>query len=81
MPYDRLTDLPRTVRNVLPVRAQEVYRAAFNYVWEWYGHDEQRAHRVAWAAVKAEFERDPATGEWVSRGPVEEDAVPAAQRN
>jgi cation transport regulator len=68
--YDRLTDLPRAVRNHFPVRAQEIYRAAYNYVWEWYGHDEGRAHRVAWAAVKAEFVLDEARGEWISRGEV-----------
>ena len=49
MPYDKLTDLPDSVRNNLAKHAQEIYRAAYNSAEEQYG-EEERAHRVAWSA-------------------------------
>ena len=30
MPYEKLTDLPNSVRDNLPKHAQEIYRAAYN---------------------------------------------------
>jgi cation transport regulator len=66
MPYERLEDLPQNVRNVLPNHAQEIYRAAFNNAWDEYKDREERrgdasreetAHKVAWAAVKKEYEK------------------------
>ena len=33
MPYDTNTDLPASVRNHLPVDAQDIYRKAFNHAW------------------------------------------------
>jgi cation transport regulator len=64
MPYDRLSDLPDSVRDHLPKHAQEIYRAAYNSAWDEYNHDEERAHRVAWAAVKNRYEKDEDTGDW-----------------
>ena len=64
MPYQRLSDLPDSVREHLPRHAQEIYRAAFNSAWDEYNHDEERAHRVAWSAVKKVYEKDDETGEW-----------------
>jgi cation transport regulator len=73
MPYKKLSDLPETVRNHLPKHGQEIYRAAFNSAWEHYQDPEDRqgdssreetAHRVAWAAVKNEYEKVESTGEW-----------------
>lgn len=64
MPYQKIHDLPDSVREHLPEHAQEIYRAAFNSAWEEYRHDEERAHRVAWAAVKHEYEKDEHTGQW-----------------
>lgn len=64
MPYENLTDLPDSVQEHLPKHAQEIYRAAFNNAWDEYGHDEERAHRVAWAAVKDQYEKDDKTGKW-----------------
>jgi cation transport regulator len=64
MPYQHLSDLPASVRENLPHHAQEIYRAAFNNAWDAYDHDEERAHRVAWAAVKQVYEKDADTGEW-----------------
>jgi cation transport regulator len=67
MPYSKLSDLPESVRDHLPKHAQEIYRAAFNSAWDEYNHDEERAYRVAWAAVKNRYEKDEATGDWHSK--------------
>lgn len=64
MPYDRLSDLPESVREHLPKHAQEIYRAAFNSAWDEYHHEEARAHRVAWGAVEHQYEKGEATGDW-----------------
>ncbi len=69
MPYEKLSDLPDSVRDNLPKHAQEIYRAAYNSAEEQYG-EEDRAHRVAWSAVKNKYEKDEDSGEWV---PKEED--------
>jgi cation transport regulator len=64
MPYQRINDLPDSVRDNLPEHAQEIYKEAFNSAWDEYGHDEERAHRVAWGAVKKTYEKDDKTGKW-----------------
>lgn len=64
MPYESILELPEGVRNNLPKHAQEIYQAAYNNAWEEYGHDEERAHRVAWAAVKQKYVKDENTGRW-----------------
>jgi cation transport regulator len=67
MPYPHVTDLPDGVRDHVPRHGQEIYRAAFNNAWEEYGHDEERAHRVAWAAVKEKYQKDEQTGQWQAK--------------
>lgn len=67
MPYQRLSELPESVREHLPKHAQEIYQAAYNNAWEEYRHDEERAHRVAWGAVKHQYEKDERTGKWHER--------------
>ncbi len=67
MPYERLQELPGSVRDHLPKHAQEIYRAAYNSAWDEYDHDEERAHRVAWAAVKHKYEKNDNTGDWVEK--------------
>ncbi|MBA4143410.1 MAG: putative cation transport regulator ChaB [Nitrosospira sp.] len=66
MPYDTLKDLPDNVANVLPKHAQEIYQAAFNSAWDEYkdaddrrgdASREETALKVAWAAVKKEYEK------------------------
>jgi len=34
MPYERIIDLPESVRNNLPKHAQEIYKEAFNNAWK-----------------------------------------------
>lgn len=73
MPYDKLSDLPDSVKDNLPKHAQEIYKEAFNSAWEQYKDAEDRregssreatAHRVAWAAVKQSYEKNDTSGKW-----------------
>ena len=63
MPYESIEELPEQVK-VLPEHAQKIWLAAFNQAYEQYG-DEERAFKIAWAAVKAAYRKDPETGKWV----------------
>jgi cation transport regulator len=63
MPYSSNLELPPAVRNHLPLHAQDIFREAFNHAWDEYGGDEERAFRVAWAAVKRQYRRRDS--EWV----------------
>jgi cation transport regulator len=67
MPYDNNSDLPDSVRDNLPAKAQEIYRKAFNSAWDEYSDPEDRrgdagreetAHKVAWAAVKKVYYKE-----------------------
>jgi cation transport regulator len=64
MPYATKTELPESVKNVLPAHAQDIYKDAYNNAWEEYGHDESRAHSVAWGAVKKKYHKNEKTGKW-----------------
>lgn len=64
MPYESINELPDSVKKNLPKHAQEIYQAAFNNAWKQYDHDEQRAHSVAWSAVKEDYEKNENTGDW-----------------
>jgi cation transport regulator len=75
MPYHRNSELPEGVKNHLPLHGQEVYRKAFNAAWDEYKNPEKRrgdadreetSHKVAWAAVKNEYEKN-SEGKWVSK--------------
>jgi len=61
VPYETTGDLPAAVRR-LPPRAQEIFLAAFNNAWQEYAGrgpqgQEETAFRVAWAAVKRQYEK------------------------
>lgn len=65
MPYRRNADLPPSVRDHLPEHAQDIFRAAFNTVWDEASEEspderEERAFRIAWAAVKRSYEKQGA---------------------
>lgn len=75
MPYDRLSDLPDSVRDHVPKHAQEIYKEAFNSAWQHYKDPDDRrgdatreetAHRVAWAAVKDKYAKGD-DGQWHAR--------------
>lgn len=68
MPYKANANLPPRVRNHLDRHAQDIYREAFNHAWIQYQGDargEEIAHRVAWAAVKKQYEK--VGTEWVRK--------------
>lgn len=68
MPYSINEDLPPSVRNHLPEHAQAIYREAFNHAYAAHAGEadqEQRAHRIAWAAVKRSYVK--ADDHWVAR--------------
>lgn len=67
MPYESVSELPGSVREHLPKHAQEIYKSAYNNAWQEYNHDEQRAHSVAWSAVKESYEKDDESGRWVKK--------------
>jgi cation transport regulator len=73
MPYQTTSDLPESVRGHLPPHAQDIFLHAFNSAWHEYADaakragdesQEQAAFRVAWAAVKHEYQKNAATGQW-----------------
>jgi cation transport regulator len=66
MPYASNDELPPAVADHLPPHAQDIFREAFNHAWDEYGGDEQRAFRVAWAAVKRGYRKRG--DEWVRIG-------------
>lgn len=77
MPYNTTADLPSSVRDNLPPHAQQIFLKAFNSAWDEYANAakregnesrEEAAFRVAWAAVKHEYRKDEATGQWVAKG-------------
>jgi cation transport regulator len=63
MPYEKLAELPKGVKDNLPHHAQEIYLEAYNNAWEQYHHEKERARRVAWGAVKNSYEKDEESGE------------------
>lgn len=67
MPYNRITELPKGVKNHLPKHAQEIYKKTFNSAWDQYkdpkDNREEVSHRVAWSAVKHDYEKG-ADGDW-----------------
>jgi cation transport regulator len=73
MPYKNNNELPDSVKDNLPEHAQDIYREAYNSAWDQYKDPEDRrgdasreetAHRVAWSAVKNDYEKDENSGEW-----------------
>lgn len=71
MPYDKINELPQSVKNALSKHAQEIFMSAFNNAWERFADPENRkgdasqeaaANKVAWSAVKKKYEKKD--GEW-----------------
>lgn len=62
MPYRDIKQLPSRVKDNLPENAQEIFKDAFNNAEKEY-HKEESAFRVAWSAVKHEYEKGT-DGKW-----------------
>ncbi|GLB61676.1 ChaB family protein [Cytobacillus sp. NCCP-133] len=65
MPYDKLSDLPDSVKDNLPHHAQEIFKEAFNSASGEY-KEEETAFKVAWSAVKNKYEKNE-DDEWVKK--------------
>ncbi|MDT3684990.1 MAG: ChaB family protein [Pseudorhodoplanes sp.] len=68
MPYRTNEDLPVPAQRHLPPQAQDIYREAFNHAFAAHvgeGDQEERAHRIAWAAVKRSYVK--VEDSWVRR--------------
>jgi cation transport regulator len=68
MPYRSNSELPAPVQSHLPPHAQDIYREAFNHAFAAHPddpHQEERAHRTAWAAVKRSYVK--VGGSWIGR--------------
>jgi cation transport regulator len=75
MPYKKLNDLPKQVRDNLPTHGQEIYMSAYNNAWDEYKDPadrnnnntrEETAHKVAWSAVKTKYKKNK-SGNWVKK--------------
>ncbi|RUR74433.1 ChaB family protein [Chlorogloeopsis fritschii PCC 9212] len=62
MPYQNIDELPDSVKEHLPKHAQEIFIAAFNNAEKEY-NSEESAFRVAWSAVKRDYEKGE-DGKW-----------------
>lgn len=63
MPYSSIKDLPKGVKNVLPVSAQKIWMEVFNSSYDKH-HDEERAITAAWSAVKNAGYKKQKDGKW-----------------
>lgn len=74
MPYNKISELPKGVRNNLPNDAQKIFLETFNNAHKTYRDPEKRrgsdsaddaARKVAWSAVKKKYKKE---GEnWVEK--------------
>lgn len=75
MRYEKVEDLPESLRNDLPDEAQEIYIEAYQKSWDSFKEEmggdlgqEAVAHRDAMHAVKQEFVEDKEKGLWYRKG-------------
>ncbi|MGC9468657.1 MAG: ChaB family protein [Anaerolineae bacterium] len=80
MRYERIEDLPESLRSVLPEEAQktylEAYRASWNAYKEHEGGELEResvAHRDGWHAVRENFVKEETSGRWYKKGELPEE--------
>lgn len=66
MPYRKVSELPKNVKDHIPKHAQEIYRKAYNSAFNQYdapskrkgsASREETAHKVAWNAVKQKYQK------------------------
>ena len=63
VPYEGIKDLPETVKNTLPKKAQEIYFEVFNQVLEESG-EKDIAIEKAWSIVKTQYKKDKPADKW-----------------
>ena len=76
MPYEKIDDLPDSVRNNLPTHAQEIFLESFNIAWDEYKEPDERrentsrektAFKVDWSAVKKSYYKNKQSGKWIKK--------------
>jgi cation transport regulator len=79
-PYENITDLPKTIKDVIPVGAQHVYLESYQRSYETYQEGqggemgrEAVAHRDGWNAVKRDYVKNEKTGKWYKEGEMPEE--------
>ena len=74
MRYENRSDLPQTLRDVLPERGQDIYLKAYQKAWDTYEEGqgylsrETMAHQQGYTAVRHEYVQDQGTGKWYRIG-------------
>ena len=75
MEYETKSDLPETLREVLPDNAQEIFLQAYQEAWADYEEGERGemsrstvANQHAWAALKNQYIQDKKSGTWYGLG-------------
>jgi cation transport regulator len=63
MPYTSITELPASVRHVLPTKAQHLFLKVFNEAWTKHRdlpikEREVVCFKIAWAIIKRSFEKN-----------------------
>jgi len=71
MPYEKNSDLPKSIRDALPAKAQSVFRNVVNSQLQ-RGLSEEKAFASAWGAVKQGWEK--VNDRWVKKMDVEIEA-------
>lgn len=65
-PYDKNIDLPKNIKDVLPSKAQTIFRNAFNNALK-SGKTEEQAFKIAWSAVKKQYKKDKDSKKWIKK--------------
>ena len=74
MRYEHRSDLPQTLRDVLPERGQDIYLRAYQKAWDMYTEGpgvlsrDVLAHQQGWTALQHEYVQDQGTGKWYRIG-------------
>lgn len=64
MPYERVSDIPGSVRRNLPGHAANIWRAAYNSCVSQHGDNPKKCAKIAWGAVKNAGYAKGDDGEW-----------------
>ena len=81
MRYENRSDLPPTIRDVLPERGQDIYLKAYQRAWDTYAEGpgvlsrDVLAHQQGWTALQHEYVQDQRTGKWyrIGQAPIKEE--------
>lgn len=66
MPYSKISELPKNIKNSLPEDAQKIFMAAFNTSLKEKADSEPESFKIAWGAVKNHYYKNK-KGNWVKK--------------